>query len=396
MSTPATREDTRTQVPFWRNERVLKVLAQIAFAALVFALISWAMSNYLKRGLTFTFGFLNEEASFDLAEGIEFNPTDSYARAFLVGVVNTLRIALLGIVLSTLLGLIAGIARLSSNWIVNKIASVYIEVVRNTPLLVQLFFLYFAVIMKLPQIQDAVVMPGPVYISNRGIALPWLQPTESFALWWPFLVAALLGSAILIVIRRRSYLKVGRPRPNLIWVMIPFIFVPLLGWLIVPGNPLVADLPSMVSKSAGILSVEGGMAFSSEFTALLLGLVIYTGAYIAEVVRAGILAVPKGQTEAARAQGFTRRQILRLIVLPQSLRVIIPPLISQYLNLTKNSSLAIAIDFLDLYAVSQTMLNQSGRVVEVFLMFMGTYLSISLTISLIMNVVNKRFQIVEK
>ena len=396
MSTPAAKTDTRTKVPFWRNERVLKVLAQIAFAALVFTLISWAISNYLERELTFSFDFLSEEASFNLAEGIEFKPTDSYARAFLVGVVNTLRIALLGIVLATLLGLIAGIARLSSNWLVNKIASVYIEVIRNTPLLVQLFFLYFAVILKLPQIQDAVVMPGPIYLSNRGIALPWLQPTESFALWWPFLVAALLGSAILIVIRRRSYLKVGRPRPNLAWVMIPSIFVPLLGWLIVPGNPLVADLPSMVSETAGIMRVEGGAALSSEFTALLLGLVIYTGAYIAEVVRAGVLAVPKGQTEAARAQGFTRRQILRLIVFPQSLRVIIPPLISQYLNLTKNSSLAIGIGFLDLYAVSQTMLNQSGRVVEVFLMFMGTYLSISLTISLIMNAVNKRFQIVEK
>lgn len=396
MSTTAAKKDSRTIAPFWRNVRVLKILAQIAVTALIFALISWAISNYLERGLTFSFGFLSEEASFDLAEGIEFKPTDSYARAFLVGVVNTLRIALLGIALSTLLGLIAGIARLSSNWLVSKIASVYIEVVRNTPLLVQLFFLYFAVIMKLPQIQNAVVMPGPAYLSNRGIALPWLQATDSFALWWPFLVAALLGTAILIVMRRQSSLKVGRPRPKLIWITIPLLLVPFLGWLIIPGNPLIADLPRMVSKSAGVLRVEGGMALSSEFTALLFGLVIYTGAYIAEVVRAGILAVPRGQIEAARAQGFTRRHILRLIVLPQSLRVIIPPLISQYLNLTKNSSLAIAIGFLDLYAVSQTMLNQSGRVVEVFLMIMGSYLSISLTISLVMNVVNKRFQIVEK
>jgi general L-amino acid transport system permease protein len=392
----AEKRESRKTVPFWRNERVLKVLAQIAFVAFVAALFAWAISNYLERGLTFSFGFLSEEASFDLAEGIEFKPTDSYARAFLVGVVNTIRIALLGIVLSTIVGLVAGIARLSSNWLVNKIASFYIEVIRNTPLLVQLFFLYFAVIMKLPKIQNAIVLPGPVFLSNRGIALPWLRVTESFVLWLPFLAVALIGSVTFIMIRRRNYRKTGRPSPNLLWITIPLIVLPVIGWSTVSGDPLVADLPRMVSKSAGVLRVEGGTDFSSEFTALLLGLVVYTGAYIAEVVRAGILAVPKGQTEAARAQGFTRRQILRLIVLPQSLRVIIPPLISQYLNLTKNSSLAIGIGFLDLYAVSQTMLNQSGRVVEVFLMIMGSYLSISLTISMIMNLVNKHFQIVEK
>ncbi len=396
MSAQTAKVETQTKVPFWRNERVLKVLAQIVFTALVIALIGWAVSNYLERGLTFNFGFLREEASFDLAEGIKFKPTDCYARAFLVGVVNTLRIALLGIVLSTLLGLVAGVARLSSNWLVSKIASVYIEVVRNTPLLVQLFFFYFAVIMKLPQIENSIVLPGPIYLSNRGIALPWLSATDSFALWWPFLIVALLGSGALIIVRRRSALRYGRPNPGLIWITIPLFLVPLLGWLIVPDHPLVANLPRMVSTASGILRVEGGTELSSEFTALLLGLVIYTGAYIAEVVRAGILAVPKGQIEAARAQGFTRRQILRLIVLPQSLRVIIPPLISQYLNLTKNSSLAIGIGFLDLYAVSQTMLNQSGRVVEVFLMIMASYLSISLTISLIMNIVNRHFQIVER
>jgi general L-amino acid transport system permease protein len=169
-----------------------------------------------------------------------------------------------------------------------------------------------------------------------------------------------------------------------------------LGWLLIPGHPLWVDRPEMIQKSGGVLKVEGGTFLSPEFSALLFGLVIYTGAFIAEVVRAGIMAVPKGQTEAARAQGFTRGQILRLIVLPQALRVIIPPLISQYLNLTKNSSLAIGIGFLDLYAVANTMLNQSGRVVEVFLMIMASYLSMSLTISLIMNFVNRRIQIVER
>ncbi|HUV06868.1 MAG TPA: ABC transporter permease subunit [Spirochaetia bacterium] len=388
--------EQRTAVPFWRDERVLKVLVQILFVILLVALGAWTISNYLARGLTFTFNFLKQEASFDLAEGIAFSPTDSYARAFLVGVINTLRIALLGIVLATLLGLMAGIARLSSNWLVSRIAGIYIDIVRNTPLLVQLFLLYFAVILKLPTLKEAIVLPGPVILSNRGIVLPSIRLSGSFILWWPFLIAALAGTVALIVVRRRSFRRTGRPSPNLFWIIIPLILVPVVGWFLVPGHPLVPDLPQIATRTSGVLIVDGGTHLSSEFTALLLGLVIYTGAYIAEVVRAGILAVPKGQTEAARAQGFKRIQILRLIVLPQAFRVIIPPLINQYLNLTKNSSLAIGIGFLDLYAVSQTMLNQSGRVVEVFLMIMGSYLTMSLTISLIMNRVNKHFQIVER
>ncbi len=396
MNQRAAMDEHRSVVPFWRNERVLKVLAQIVFVILVLAVGAWALTNYLERGLKFSYSFLDEEASFDLAEGIEFSPTDPYARAFLVGVLNTARVAAIGIVLATLVGLVTGIARLSKNWLVSKIAGVYIEIIRNIPLLVQLFLLYFAVIMKLPQIKEAFVLPGPVYISNRGIVLPWPRVAASFGLWWPFLVVALIGAVALLIIRGRSLKHTGRPSFNLLWVVTPLVAVPVLGWLLIPGNPLLLDLPEMVTKSGGVLKVEGGTALSSEFTALLLGLVVYTGAYIAEVVRAGILSVPRGQTEAARAQGFTNRQILSLIVLPQALRVIIPPLISQYLNLTKNSSLAIAIGFLDLYAVSQTMWNQSGRVVEVFFMIMASYLTMSLTISFVMNIVNRRMQIVER
>ena len=393
MRTPGSKT---SKVPLWRDIRVLKVLAQIVFLMVVVAGILWAISNYRQRGLIFSYSFLDEEASFDLAEGIKFSPTDSYARAFLVGVINTIRVAAIGIVLATLLGLITGITRLSRNWLVAKIATVYIEIIRNTPLLVQLFFLYFAVIIKLPQLSEAVVLPGPAYLSNRGIVAPWPRLAESFNLWWPFLFTAVAAAVVLIIIRRRSRQRIGRPGIKAVWVFACLILIPLAGWLVVPGNPLWLDIPELVRKSGGVLKVEGGVSFSSEFTALLLGLVIYTGAYIAEVVRAGIQSVAKGQTEAARAQGFTNAQIMRLIVLPQALRVIIPPLISQYLNLTKNSSLAIAIGFLDLYAVSQTMLNQSGRVVEVFFMIMGSYLAISLTISLIMNIVNKRMQIVER
>jgi len=383
-------------VPFWRNERVLRIIAQIVFLLIAFAVGTWMLFNYKQRESIFSFNFLKEEASFHLAEGIPFSPTDSYARAFLVGVVNTIRVAGLGMIFATILGLIAGIARLSDNWLVSRIAGIYIEIIRNTPLLVQLFFLYFAVIIKLPRIQEALVLPGPVFLSNRGIVLPWVHITDSFSSWLPFLFMALIGAVVLLIMRGRGVQRTGRPSFNLLWVGVPLIVIPWLGWLLISSAPLLPDLPEMISKSGGVLKVEGGTKLSSEFAALLIGLVVYTGAFIAEVVRAGIMAVPKGQTEAARAQGFTQGQILRLIILPQALRVIIPPLISQYLNLTKNSSLAIGIGFLDLYAVSNTMLNQSGRVVEVFLMIMASYLSMSLTISLIMNIVNRRSQIVER
>ncbi|UCF96681.1 MAG: ABC transporter permease subunit [Spirochaetaceae bacterium] len=385
-----------SRIPFWRDIRVLRAFVQFVFLAAVIALILWGISNYRQRGLIFSYSFLDEAASFDLAEGIEFEPTDTYARAFLVGVLNTVRVAVIGIVFATFLGLFTGIARLSRNWLVSKIARVYIEVIRNTPLLVQLFFLYFAVILKLPKLSEAVVLPGPAFLSNRGIVAPWPRLAQAFGLWWPFILAALAAAIVLIVIRRRTQARLGRPSVRGIWVFACLILIPLSGWFIVPGNPLWLDIPELLQRSGGVYKVEGGVTLSSEFIALLFGLVIYTGAYIAEVVRAGLQSVAKGQTEAARAQGFTNGQIMRLIVLPQALRVIIPPLISQYLNLTKNSSLAIAIGFLDLYAVSQTMLNQSGRVVEVFFMIMGSYLAISLTISLIMNIVNKRMQIVER
>ncbi len=386
----------RSKIPFWRDVNVIKVFAQIIFLILVVSVIYMGFLNYQQRGRIFSFDFLSSEASFDLAEGIEFKRTDPYAKAFLVGVINTIRIAFMGIILASILGLITGIARLSNNWLVSKIATVYIEIIRNIPLLVQLFIIYFAVILQLPQLNEAIILPGSIFLSNRGIAIPWFNVNASFGIWWPFLALSVVIFIVLFVIRKRSKTLTGRPTIKLFWLFVPLIAIPLISWFVIPANPLSMNFPEMIEKSGGVLRVEGGTTLSSEYTALLFGLVIYTGTYIAEVVRAGIQAVPKGQTEAARALGLKRGKILRLIVLPQALRVIIPPLISQYLNLTKNSSLAIAIGFLDLYAVSQTILNQSGRVVEVFLMIMGSYLSISLLISFIMNIVNKKMQIKER
>ena len=365
-------------------------LIQAVFVIAVVLFAIWCLRNYSARRMTFSFRFLREEASFDLAEGMAFSPVDPYWKAFIVGILNTVKVAILGIILATILGIVAGVARLSKNWLVSNISSVYIEIIRNTPVLVQLFFLYFAIMLKLPGLQNRIVLPGPFFLSIRGVNLTSPRATASFGYWVPFLIGAIIVGAGIWVWRVLLERRTRRPVSRLPWTFIALI-LPAIGWFLVPGNPLYADRPAVQG-----LKVVGGTTLSLEFATILLGLVIYTGAFIAEVVRAGIMAVPRGQSEAARAQGFTEMQILQLIILPQAMRIIIPPLISQYLNLTKNSSLAIAIGFLDLYAVSSTMLNQSGRVVEVFIMVMAAYLSMSLTISLMMNVVNARLALVER
>lgn len=385
----------RAIVPFWRNVRVLRILSQIAFAILV-ALVAGVLYSNMKhglesRGLGGGFDFLWLEASFDIGEGIRYSASDTYARAFLVGVVNTLRVTAVGIVLTTILGVVMGVARLSSNWLVNKIASVYIESIRNTPLLVQLFVWYFAVIMKLPRVKQSIALPGSVFISNRGVALPWPAPSGSFGSWLPYLMAALTVAVALWIVRALSGRRTGRPAFSSLWAGIAFIGIAALGWFLVPDPPLVLDVPSLRG-----LNYQGGLTLTPEFTALLVGLVVYTGAFIAEVVRAGIQAVPRGQIEAARAVGLTEMQTLRLIVFPQALRIIVPPLTSQYLNLAKNSSLAIAIGFPDLFNVAGTIFNQTGRSVQVVMLIMISYLSMSLFTSLIMNIYNRRIQLVER
>lgn len=390
----------KISIPFWRDEKVLRVLIQSVFVVLLSVFVIWILSNvnsnYDRLGLKFSFSFLDDAASFDISEGIKFSPSDSYSRAFIVGVVNTLRISVIGILFATILGFLAGIARLSSNWLVSRISGFYIELIRNTPLLVQLFIWYFAVMAKLPDIKDSIVLPGHVFLSNRGVVGPWLSVTDSFHIWWPFVIVGAAACFILNLIRRRSINELGRPRFNIMWIFLIFLVIPALAWIFIPQSPFVFDLPEMISTSKGIVLFEGGVTFTAMYLALLFGLIFYSGAYIAEVVRGGILSVQVGQAEAARSLGFSNGQVLRLVIIPQALRVIIPPLINQYLNLVKNSSLAIAIGFADLYAVSQTMLNQSGRTIEVFLMIMASYLAMSLTISWIMNIINKKMQIVER
>lgn len=382
-------------LPFWRDVRVLRIVSQIIFIialAIVAGLLYANLTRGLeKRGLAGGFGFLGLEAGFEIGEGIKYEPSDSYGRAFLVGVVNTLRVTILGIVLVTVLGVVAGVARLSTNWLVNKIASVYIEIIRNTPLLVQLFFWYFAVILKAPPVNESLRLPGSIFVNRRGVYLPWLSPSPTLGSWSLFLLGGVMVTAILWVVLTRLQRRTGRSTYPAPAAIIAFLLMAGAGWLLVEQTPLVLEVPTFLG-----FNFEGGVRLTPEFTGMLVGLVVYTGAFIAEVVRGGIQSVQRGQIEAGRAVGLNEMQTLRLVIFPQALRIIIPSLTSQYLNLAKNSSLAIAIGFPDLFNVAGTIFNQSGRSVPVITLVMGSYLVMSLITSLFMNIYNRRVLFVER
>ncbi|MEH1779708.1 MAG: ABC transporter permease subunit [Nostoc sp.] len=307
---------TNLKPSIWRDVRFWRITLQLiaVFLAVVVVVILWdnLKRNLRQLGIPFGFDFLKQQASFDIGETlINYKPTDTYSRALWVGLINSLRVAIAGIFLTTIVGISAGIARLSDNWLVRNITMVYVEVFRNTPLLLQLLFWYFAVFLSFPKTENKISLWGFIGVSQNGLEFPWFT-------------------------------------------------------------------------------------LSPEFSTLLLGLTFYTGAFIAEIVRGGIQSVPKGQWEAARSLGLKPGLVMRLVIFPQALRVIIPPLTSQYLNLTKNTSLAIAIGYPDIYFVASTTFNQTGKAVEVILLIILTYLTLSLTISVVMNLFNRSVQIKER
>lgn len=383
-------------IPLWRDVRVIRAVSQILSAIIVVSLVAFFVSNLINaansRGISLGFDFLGTSAGFPISESIlEYDEADSYLYAFGLGILNTLKVALVGIVLATALGLVVGVARLSSNWLIRTIAGVYIESIRNVPLLVQLFFWYFGVFQLLPLVRESITLPGPIFFSNRGVFLPWANPTPTFSIWFSVLFASILvATAIHIVLTRRQS-RTGRPSYPLVASVALVIAVPLVAWFVLPQSPLTKEIPVL-----GRFNFGGGLRLTPEFSALLAGLVFYTGTFIAEIVRSGIQSVNKGQVEAAKSLGLSNLQALRLVIFPQALRVIIPPLISQLLNLTKNSSLAIAIGFPDLFAVGRIMINQAGRAIPIFLMIMISYLAMSLTYSVIGNIYNRRANITER
>lgn len=383
-------------VPFYNDPKVRSIVYQVALclivAGLVYGAASNAVENLQRARIASGFGFWDNTAGFDISQTlISYSNTSTYGRAFWVGLLNTLLVAGLGIIFATILGFIVGIARLSKNWLVNKAATAYVEIIRNLPLLLQLLFWYNAVLKALPDLRDSVRIPGGIFLNNRGLFLPAPVTQAGFGFVEIVFFLGIVGSIVFHIWARKRQEKTGQQAPVFLTSLGLIIGLPLIVYLIA-GMPLTFDFPQ-----AGRFNIAGGLEVVPEFAALLFGLSIYTAAFIAEVVRAGILAVSHGQTEASYSLGMKPGPTLRLIVVPQAMRVIIPPLTSQYLNLTKNSSLAVAIGYPDLVQVfTGTVLNQTGQAVEVVAITMAVYLTISLTTSFLMNIYNSRMKLVER
>lgn len=380
----------------WNDPHLRALIWQIGALAIVVVtlwyLAATAHENLSRQHIATGFGFLQNTAGFGIVQSlIPYSEEASYGRAFLVGLCNTLLVAALGTVLAVALGFVVGIARLSSNWLVAKLAAAYVETLRNIPLLLQLFFWYFAILQPLPGPRESLTLLPGVFLSNRGIVMPGIGLTGTSLAFFATLVVAVLAALYIARRARARLLATGQRFPAVIVNTVIIIGLPALVWL-VGGAPFTLQHAEM-----GKFDFTGGWRLLPEFLALLLGLTLYTAAFIAEIVRAGIQSVGHGQTEAAHALGLSNGQTLRLVVIPQALRVIIPPLTSQILNLTKNSSLAVAIGYPDLVSVfAGTVLNQTGQAIEVIAITMGVYLVISLATSFAMNLYNARVAIVER
>ena len=382
--------------PVWNDPTYRAIFFQLLLLALVVGfglyIFNNTTANLERQGIASGFGFLQTTAGFDIITHlIDYSEESTYGRAFLVSLINTLVLAAIGIVLATILGVIIGIARLSPNWLIARIATVYIETIRNIPLLLQIFFWYFAVLRAVPHPRDSMQIFDTFFLNNRGLYSP--APIFEPGFW---LIPASIGVAIIAITTIAIWAKRRQERTgeqfHTVWVSLGIFFgLPLLA-AVVTGFPLSWEYPELKG-----FNFRGGLVIIPEFMSMLLALSIYTAAFIAEIVRAGIQAVSHGQTEAAYALGLRPGPTLRLVILPQALRVIIPPLTSQYLNLTKNSSLAAAIAYPELVSVfAGTVLNQTGQAVEIIAITMAVYLTLSLLISLFMNWYNQKMALVER
>lgn len=377
------------------DPRVRGIVFQVVLVALLAAGIWWIVDNTIENlrrsNITTGFAFLRGRAGFDISDRlIEYSSDSSYGRALIIGVLNTAAVAAAGIVTATILGFLVGVGRLSNNWLIRKLATAYVELFRNIPPLLVILFWYQGVLALLPSVRDSVSLPLGSYLNNRGFYLPrfvW-EPGS-----WMIFAGLVVGVALSWYVARRGRMRqmaTGQQFPVLITSIALMVGLPVLGYL-VAGLPVSVDFPQK-----GTFNLTGGMNVKPEFLSLYLALSFYTAAFIAEIVRAGIMGVPRGQTEAYSALGLRSNLGLRLVVIPQAMRIIIPPLTSQYLNLTKNSSLAVAIGYPDLYAIGGTILNQTGQAIEVVVIFMVVYLSISILTSILMNWFNTKMALRER
>jgi len=384
------------RVAIYNRPKIRAVFYQLVLLAallwLGFEIALNAKANLDAQKITSGFGFLDNTAGFGINQSlIPYNEADTYARVFFVGLLNTLLVAAIGIVLATILGFLVGLARLSPNWLVARLAGGYVELIRNLPLLFQLLFWYLAVLGTLPGPRQSISLFGEIFLNNRGIIVPAPVAGEGTGAVIAVFALSVIATVALRVWAKRRQMRTGRQFP-LFWAGPALVVGPPLVVLVAMGFPIGFESPELRG-----FNFVGGVRLLPEFIALLVALTTYTAAFIAEVVRAGVLAVPREQTEAAFALGLRRRLALRLIVVPQALRVIVPPLTNQYLNLTKNSSLAVAVGYPDLFAVfAGTALHQTGQAIEIIAITMAVYLAISLITSALMNWYNARIQVAER
>lgn len=367
----------------------------IAVAALVFffySIVSNALSNLESRGIATGLGFLNQEAGFGIGLSlVEYDETHTYGRTFIVGLLNTALVSVLGILFATVLGFTVGISRLSSNWLISRCAAVYIETFRNIPLLLQIFFWYFAVLQALPSPRQSLSLGESVFLNVRGLFFPGPIFEEGSNLIGMAVIIAIVFIIFLSKWAKNKQTLTGQQTPLLRYSLLALIGLPTMAYFI-SGMPITIEYPELKG-----FNFKGGISIIPELAALVVALSVYTASFIAEIVRSGINAVNHGQTEAAMALGLPRNKTLKLVVIPQAMRIIIPPLTSQYLNLTKNSSLAMAIGYPDLVSVfAGTTLNQTGQAIEIITMTMAVYLTLSLLTSFLMNIYNSKVALVER
>jgi general L-amino acid transport system permease protein len=387
MSVTAAPRPRRT--PFWRNVRVRRIALQAAFllGVVLFLLALWEnlTTNLRVQGIRTDFGYLDQPAGFDIADA-DFRPSQSIWDAIQVGATNTVKVSLLGILLASVIGVLVGVARLSTNWLVRRSAAIFVETLRNIPVLVIILFWWLAVLLQLPAIRRAVDL-DVIVVSNRGLVGPGLEQTAALS---GFLIAAAVGivaAAAAWIWRTRIFDRTGRPHRRVLWSGGALLLCLIAGFLAF-DRPFGISLPER-----GELATTGGFRLSPEYAALLVGLTLYTASHIAEIVRGSILAVSRGQTEAANAVGLSGFQRLRFVVLPQAFRISVPPIANQYLNLTKNSSLGVAIAYPEVTRITRIAIGQQAPAPQAVLVLMGIYLFFSLVIALVMNLINRRLTI---
>ncbi|MEY2978191.1 MAG: amino acid ABC transporter permease [Prochlorotrichaceae cyanobacterium] len=384
---------TKKTTPLWRDERFWSVIVQLIVVAIVLSLYGVLLYtfnlNLTRTGLSFSFGFLGNPAGFSIGETLlKYETNDSYIWGLVVGAVNTFRLISVAFIGTTVLGIVIGVASFSQNLLLRTLSQIYVEIIRNTPLLLQLLFWYFVVFLSLPSSREPSSFANAIFLSKIGIVMPW--PTLGQSLWLSLGLIVLAIIAAIVTWRWRIDAIVRQGQTGQLQFFI------LLGLFIVCIATILFGFQWEVPQQLESGLVSGGLSLSTEYSAVFAGLVVYTAAFIAEIVRGGIQSVSKGQWEAARSLGLSPGQVMQLVVFPQALRVIIPPLNSQYMNLAKNSSLALAIGYPDIYSVASTTLNQTGRPMEVFLILMTFYLSLNLIITLIMNTLNRMVQLQER